>query len=203
MTLEQKQVKDWMTAFGQECPEKPTIPSLEVRKLRAKLILEEALETIWALGLQAEITSIHAHSLHTQDIAFYEHSKEANLLEIADGCEDLKVVTDGTLVACGLVDIEYTYCHSGNSDKAYDPFFDEVMRSNWTKLWTQQEIDREFPDEDGYEKSGKEGWTVTKLKMKPEISNRLWLVKNKDGKVIKSPSYNSANLQPIINELNK
>ena len=54
MTENQKQVRDWMSAFGQETPDKPGIPSLEVRKLRAKLILEEALETIVnGLGVEA------------------------------------------------------------------------------------------------------------------------------------------------------
>jgi len=173
MTNEQYQVREWMKKFGQECPEKPCIPSLEVRKLRAKLILEEALETIKYLGLQVCIkipdvgydSGISGylddgdnHGLFYLN-GFEEHPVyEPCLIEIADGCEDLKVVTEGTLIACGLVDTEDEWCK--------DILFEEVMRSNNSKIWSDGTIN-----------------------------------KDKDGKVLKSPSYAPPNLQPIIDKL--
>ena len=210
MTNEQEQVKSWMAAYGQETPEKPVIPSLEVRKLRAKLILEEALETISALGF-SRVPSFGPGGLFEGHV-LVEHEEGPNLLEIADGCEDLKVVTEGTLVACGLVveqegektisqrcdekgeGVGPEYIHfTGFSD----PLFNEVMRSNWTKFWTNQEIAERF-----------------KIKVTPEllvaceegklfakrvaIGERDWLVKDKDGKVIKSPSYSHPQLEQFI-----
>lgn len=50
MTKEQKQVAEWMESFGQEVLRIPTVPCKAVRRLRAELILEEALEKIRALG---------------------------------------------------------------------------------------------------------------------------------------------------------
>lgn len=184
MTQEQRSVRDWMVAFGQETPNKPCIPSLEVRKLRAKLILEEALETILALGFEIDFN--YKCDEEWDEVA-------PNLKEIADGCEDLKVVTEGTLVACGLLhqqDIKETSLFN----KHNDPLFDEVMRSNWSKMWTYQEV-ANLPD---YH-------SEVCLEVNPhpqsERSHRGWLVKDKEGKVIKSPSYSLANLQPIIDVL--
>ncbi len=46
----QQRVEHFMRQARQPLPEEPSIPSEEIRRLRAKLILEEALETIKALG---------------------------------------------------------------------------------------------------------------------------------------------------------
>ena len=201
MTTNQKQVKDWMQAFGQDTPEKPTIPSLEVRKLRAKLILEEALETIEALGLVIEVSKLTegltGYKFNTLSYVNFTVANAPNLLEIADGCEDLKVVTEGTLVACGLTNAYDIIRHDGISEEDYeekipvknDPLFDEVMRSNWSKMWTESEID---------------DTVIATLTVKClDGKSGRHIVTNESGKVIKSPSYSHANLQPIIDEMSK
>lgn len=106
MTLEQLQVRRWMHHAGQLCPNSPIIPHPHVRELRIRLIAEELKETAKALGF--ELTYIIDPWIGPTD-----------LIEVADGCADLKVVVLGTEVACGL---------DG------EPFFQEVMRSNNTKL---------------------------------------------------------------------
>jgi predicted HAD superfamily Cof-like phosphohydrolase len=204
LTNEQQQVKEWMQKFGQETPEKPTIPSLKDRKLRAKLILEEALETITALGIylynKNNLESIHDY---LEEIVYTENETGPNLTLIADGCEDLKVVTEGTLVACGLVDSRinetgFDGSHGGGfypQMSTKDPLFNEVMRSNNSKFWTEEEwrsLIREEQDK----------YHSTLICPNPKGS-RCVLVKDKDGKVIKSPSYSPANLQPIIDEMSK
>jgi predicted HAD superfamily Cof-like phosphohydrolase len=171
MTNEQNQVRHWMTAFGQECPTVPTIPSLDVRKLRAKLELEETLETIRkGLGLTIRLHIeqpsdglrgwIYLDKMEDEKFDFLECGPP-NLVEIADGCEDLKVVTEGTLIACGLI-----FNPSGvgtHPARLLDPLFDEVMRSNFSKF-------------------GADG--------KP--------IKDESGKVVKGPNFTPPNLQPII-----
>lgn len=57
------------------------------------------------------------------------------------------------------------------------PAFDEVHRSNMTKLW------KEKPENPSY---------IAKQK------GNLWLVKREDGKVIKSPDYSPANLEAFV-----
>ena len=193
MTSDQAEVKKWMLAFGQECPEKPIVPSLEVRKLRAKLILEEALEVVRGLGFEVEINPLG------ELIPFEEeHFSGPDLLEIADGCEDLKVVTEGTLIACGLVD-KRQFEVSENKTHIYhlntDPLFNEVMRSNWSKFWKAEEFEETYKDQRCFFE--KQFACYMKNPGKP----LRVLVKNQDGKVIKSPSYSLPNLQPIIDEL--
>jgi len=106
-TAHQQRIEQFMRKAKQEIPSSPIIPSYEVRILRSKLILEEAIETITALGCTASVTiamgtsglvdldrvSINFHATHHPDLA-----------EIADGCADISVVTIGTLSACGIKD---------------------------------------------------------------------------------------------------
>lgn len=102
----------------QSIPEKYEMPPVQVRLLRAKLILEEALETVEALGFSVHtvdydgpVDSINA--LHLYD------NKEPNLDEIIDGCCDLWYVACGTLVSVGAPDI---------------PHLDEVCKCNNAKF---------------------------------------------------------------------
>lgn len=211
MTTEQQQVRDWMKAFGQDTPDKPIIPSLEVRKLRAKLILEEALETIEALGFLVSIKDTYTGQNWIYDNSGFDEIEvicvepefEPKLTEIADGCEDLKVVTEGTLIACGLADKrinhrDYDSSHGGGhflSESRVDPLFDEVMRSNNSKMWTSKEMEAEI-------NKTTQSIIFTRSQLNPD-DERPWLGKDTNGKVIKSPSYSPANLAPIIDELNK
>jgi hypothetical protein len=93
-----------------------TIPSYQVRYLRAKLILEETLETILALGFDAQGT-ISPEEVHAP-----------NLEDIIDGCCDLNYVLTGTLVSCGVPDM---------------PHIAEVCRANEDKFPGGQAIFRE------------------------------------------------------------
>jgi len=122
MTTEQQMVMRFMRVFGNEVKHRPGVPSLEVRKLRAILILEEALETIQALGFNVMFDS---NGMHSPSAKFVENNK-LNLEQIADGLADLHYVAYcGTALACGI-DME--------------PIFKEVHRSNMSKLWTAEEI---------------------------------------------------------------
>ncbi len=110
-----------MRSDKQAIPVRPTMPSLEIRMLRASLMLEETLETIRkGLGLEVCINSGMV-SLELEDdteITFKE-DKEPSLIEIADGCADVEVVTLGTASACGI---------------AHQPIFNAVMGNNLYKF---------------------------------------------------------------------
>lgn len=97
-------VVEFMERAGQEVPTVITEPSKEIRVLRAKLILEEALETIQALGCYVYDKGDWIVDMSSFDIKADEG--EFNLSEVIDGCCDIKVVTTGTLVACGIPDEE-------------------------------------------------------------------------------------------------
>ncbi len=112
----QKLVEAFMAKAGQELPSAPCMPSAEVRLLRAKLILEEALETIFALGCGVSYGGMVRHLPDFQAVLL-PHAPDME--EIADGCADLSVVTIGTLSACGIAD---------------DPLLAEVDAANLRKF---------------------------------------------------------------------
>jgi len=179
MTTEQRDVLEWMVAFGQEVLPKPTIPSIEVRKLRAKLILEEALETIKGLGLIpfAKHTIYEDDSLEEDLVGFYEEPNRdsyqplrPNLEEIADGIADSIFVLLGTACACGI-DME--------------SIWNEVVRSNNSKFWIGDDLKEENISEP--------------LNFTP-IDNDQYLAKNLHGKVIKSPSYSPPNIKVLLEQ---
>jgi len=96
-----------------EVPDQPMVPDESIRRLRAILILEEALETVKALGF--DIASIHYRNpqgyqpraslgfdFDNWQVGYW--NVPPDLVEIADGCADISVVTIGTLSACGIAD---------------------------------------------------------------------------------------------------
>lgn len=88
-------------------PNKVTMPSADMRLLRARLILEEAMETIDALGIslyRGRGDEIATYPKIEFDSITLRADHEPNMVEIADGCADVSVVTIGTLVCCGIPD---------------------------------------------------------------------------------------------------
>jgi predicted HAD superfamily Cof-like phosphohydrolase len=161
-----------MSTFGQDCPQSPQIPSLETRKLRVKLILEELLELVEASGLKI-----------IDELGFDFDKKSLNKIQIIENTETKPDLTE---IADAIADISYVNYGAAN---AYgidiQPIEEEVHNSNMTKLFTKDET----------------------LNMNPSYftfkivndTHKCVLVKNKDGKVQKSPSYQRANIIELIN----
>ena len=104
-----------MQKVGQDTPEGAIEPDSKVRILRAKLILEEALETVEALG----VTVHHQGHEITEEGLEYDAPNPFDLKEVVDGCADISVVTIGTLIAIGVDD---------------EPVLEEVDASNLRKF---------------------------------------------------------------------
>ncbi len=95
-----------MQKVGQPTPSSPEIPSGDIRTLRAKLILEEALETITALGIKVTAEKNGAAVDVTDPVSAlrFDPDGEVDLEGVVDGCADISVVTVGTLIAFGVDD---------------------------------------------------------------------------------------------------
>lgn len=91
-----------MQHAGQETPSRTTIPDEETRLLRARLILEEALETVHALGVSVHVGG-REEPLEESDLQL-QPSGTVDLEGVVDGCADISVVTMGTLIAFGIDD---------------------------------------------------------------------------------------------------
>ncbi len=107
----QQRVDEFMVKAQQEVPSSPVLPDAKTRELRAKLILEEALETVRELGFDLVVSNMHDDETAdiTEKTILHEKTKltpngRENLDGIADGCADIIVVTTGTLSACGIAD---------------------------------------------------------------------------------------------------
>ena len=99
----ESRVREFMRLAGQLIPAEPITPTEEVCKLRATLILEEALETIDALGFVVKVKSLYNDCTIERDVVeCIPHGDPPDLVEIADGCADTIVVSTGTLISCGV-----------------------------------------------------------------------------------------------------
>ena len=114
MSIHQDRVENFMLKAGHKVRTKPELPTEKELKLHAELILEEALETIEALGYRVQDISRFVPST-----LVLKKEYEPNLIEIADGCADLSVVTICTLSICGIHD---------------DQLFEEVDDNNLAKF---------------------------------------------------------------------
>lgn len=90
-----------------QIPTKPTVPSLEVRKLRASLMLEECLETIRdGLGLDVMVGNAETKFNMSSSIILgslrFEEARRPSLLQLADGLGDQHVVNEGTGSSFGI-----------------------------------------------------------------------------------------------------
>jgi predicted HAD superfamily Cof-like phosphohydrolase len=108
---------EWcMKAAGQEVREYPHQPSYKERELRANLILEEAIETVNALGFQ--ILRKNNIVWGSSDVTLHPMWKGCDTEKVADGCADVIVVALGTLSAYGIdADSVLEEVHRANRDK--------------------------------------------------------------------------------------
>ena len=109
----QRAVDTLMEKARQNLPDVPSTPNADTLVLRAKLMLEEVLETIInGLGIGISIYNGKERFYLPMDMGLGSNWKfEFNLLkpfdmvETIDGCCDVRVVTTGTLSACGIPDV--------------------------------------------------------------------------------------------------
>jgi predicted HAD superfamily Cof-like phosphohydrolase len=103
-TEQQRRVERFMRDAGQFVREFPAEPTEAERILRAKLILEEAFETVDALGIA--IFDEGDRVIDADKLSFMPHlSKDFDMVGAVDGCIDVLVVTVGTLSAIGCGDV--------------------------------------------------------------------------------------------------
>jgi predicted HAD superfamily Cof-like phosphohydrolase len=126
MRQEQRKVIEFMdTAFKnggklQEAPRVLTMPPLEVRRLRVKLIAEELIELADSFGLSISLSNIGGAFGHEPSIYCEQNSFGCtDFREAIDAVADLKYVVEGAGCAMGV-------------DTA--PIFDEVHESNMSKF---------------------------------------------------------------------
>lgn len=114
-------ITDWMRDGGQTVADEATLPRRADRKLRARLILEEALETCRDLGFDVvqQGETGHASLVSINSLHLLDEPNYIDPVGIIDGCCDLMVVTLGTLTTLGIES---------------EPHMEEVLRANEEKF---------------------------------------------------------------------
>lgn len=91
----------------QRVPDMYAVPGLMVRELRARLILEEALETIAALGFSIRPKSTKQF-YHVSDVDLLPIEEMAvDIDDVIDGCADTIYVAIGTMLVHGAPDLPH------------------------------------------------------------------------------------------------
>lgn len=116
----QQSVERFHTLAGDPPPAAPAEPSADVRILRAKLILEEAFETI-GRGLGVSVRLRDSSQTVTLDRLYLRANRPFNMVETIDGCCDLRYVTTGTLSACGVPDCPFQHAVDWNNLDKFGP----------------------------------------------------------------------------------
>ena len=90
----------------QTIPKGPHVPTEDIRMLRARLILEEALETIGALGVEIQTRS-RDQIKNMADVSLSQGTQGSSIEDVIDGCCDTIYVATGTLCAFGVPDLPH------------------------------------------------------------------------------------------------
>ncbi len=123
--------------------------------------------------------SLNKEECHETDCAIVNQ----DLIEIADGIADTIYVLIGAAIEYGI-DIQAV--------------FDEVHRSNMSKLWTRDEWQsrsQEFKETHSFSYDDQ----YKGAPMRGDV--KILSVLRSDGKVIKSPSYSPADIQSVLEKL--
>lgn len=121
----QRRVEEFMAHAGQAVPQIPILPDEAGRHFRAKMILEESLETIEGLGFEVVMGDDGPMLMRS--------NKAPDLIEIVDGCADLHVVSTGTLSACGVSDIDLMEEVDKNNLAKFGPGSHRRADGKWMK----------------------------------------------------------------------
>lgn len=121
MNAHQQSVAEFHRANLIEDPKAPTLPNYDTRIKRVNLILEELLELAHdGFGIQFFIGGVDSKYLADNiDNMVWRKIGEGDIVQVADACGDIEVVTHGTNLECGI---------DG------EPVFAEIMRANMSKL---------------------------------------------------------------------
>ena len=187
---------EFMHAAGQACPDKPIQPyedeHEDIFRLRLILCLEELGELAEALGMKATFQKMllekggasYDHSDYRRDYyngTYIETGEDTGTYDpvaVLDALADMRVVADGTILACGLQHI-------------FPAAMAEVYASNMSKFPENEQLARDTVSE--YTKNG-----IYAQYYPVKGNSRFVVIRSADNKVLKSLNYAPANLAPLL-----
>lgn len=122
-TEHQKRIEQFMRKAGQKIPIAPSVPTDDVIILRARLVMEETLELLEAMGVSVSVNDVSCSPpIVMKNLQFYlEPERWISLADVAKEAADLSVVTIGTLTACGIHDVQLLKVVDDNNLDKFGP----------------------------------------------------------------------------------
>lgn len=117
-----EKVREFARLAGNDIPDKPADLTPEQRILCARLIMEEAMETVAALGVRMNVMPefLNHHPVEFRGLGFTAEG-EMNRVEAVDGCCDTRVVSTFALVLMGVQDNAVQNAVDDNNLAKFDP----------------------------------------------------------------------------------
>lgn len=141
-------VSEFHKMMGVTDPTRPTVPSVDTIKLRARLITEEYIETMHALYGEDTTAGRYISKAHeTLLVAVIDCAPSVNLPDFADGLADMAYVIEGSFLAFGIDSAPiHSIVHRANMAKLGGPVIDGKQRKpdGWTPPDVAGEIERQF-----------------------------------------------------------
>lgn len=141
-----EKVKVFCEKAGQHVNKYPQDLSKEDRITRARLIMEECMETIEALGVKIYHYDLPDSSEVEFNDLYFHIVKEADLVKVMDGIADINVVANGTAIVFG---VDMTKIQDMVDDSNLDKFRGDSYRNEhgkWIKPsdWKAPDINEEI-----------------------------------------------------------
>lgn len=167
---------------GQTIKDKIYIPTVEERKSRLQLALEELTELADAFGLEETFYDlmqdkqdeiVKAYKLNNSQ---FVDSEIYNQTEVLDALLDIEIINNGTIITCGLqkvFDINYEIVDANNKTKFHHEYL-EALKTQ--KFYTDKNI-------------------KTEIKEVHIEHLSFYVVKNEYGKVLKPYNYTKVKLE--------
>lgn len=180
MNNQLKLQEEFQALGGQTIGKLGYVPTVEERKLRLKLALEELCELAEAYGMINYFMGLMDEKA-TEDSNIDFDSFNYNAIEALDATIDIAVINNGTIITNG---------HQEIFDKGYEL----VDANNKTKFMTT--IEQAQKTVDKLTETGKEDLTIDEVKLG---SFNWYVVKNSSGKILKPYDYEPVDLTQLFN----
>jgi predicted HAD superfamily Cof-like phosphohydrolase len=155
MTVQERQalVREFHRMNDEPVNDAPELPSPEQAALRAKFIMEEALELINALGIDVHLPVCDEPGPFDGDVIIdrleFLHTRDPDFVAAVDGLRDLEYQLHGAelvLGVCEATDATFLEVHRSNMEKQHVHYGDKALKpAGWKPPRIAEALRKTYP----------------------------------------------------------
>lgn len=172
---------EFQTLGGQRVGILGYVPTVEERKLRLKLALEELTELAEAYGMVNYFANLCCELDNQIILQDSEDNFNYNAVQALDATVDIAVINNGTIITNGHQEI-------------FDEAYNLIDKNNKTKFHLSFENAKDTVD--ALTETGLEGFNIEEIKYNHFT---FYVVLNSFGKIVKPIDFEPVNLKPLFN----